>query len=349
MSKSLRVILWLAAGLILFLSGLAIILIFPGQPSNANSLRFDGFIVLPKVKNAGALTVLDYLTVFGDDLFVTNVSTGAVYKIALRTRALPNAADVAVFGLEPAAHGVVVDPTSHLAYVTRSRANTVDVFDLKNMQLVKRIPVAADPDGIFYDPSSKLLYAASSDAMLATLIDPASQNPIGTIALGGKPEFAAFDPETKLIYQNLADTNTVVAVELTKRLIVQRWPLTDCELPTGMAIDAANRRLFIACGKSAKLAIFDLDLHRVITSVPVGFGPDSVAYDAELHRIYVTGFVGRLSVVNQVSPDTYRLLDSIYLHMNAHTLAIDPATHRLFVGYASLVIPPRLAVFTPIR
>jgi hypothetical protein len=128
-SKWVRVILWLAAALILFLCGLAIVLIFPGQPSNASSLRFDGFIVLPKVKNAGALTVLDYLTVFGDDLFVTNVSTGAVYKIALRTRALPNAADVSVFGLEPAAHGVVVDPTSHLAYVTRSHANTVDVFD----------------------------------------------------------------------------------------------------------------------------------------------------------------------------------------------------------------------------
>ena len=122
------------------------------------------------------------------------------------------------------------------------------------------------------------VYAASSDAMLATLIDPASQNPIGTITLGGKPEFTAFDPETKLIYQNLADTNTVVAMDLTQRLVVQHWPLTDCELPTGMAIDDANRRLFIACGKSAKLAIFDLDLHRVITSVPVGFGPDSVAY-----------------------------------------------------------------------
>jgi DNA-binding beta-propeller fold protein YncE len=349
MSKSLRIILWLAVALILFLSGFAMVLIFPGQPPNAITLRFDGFIILPKMKNAGAITLLDYLTVFGDDLFVASVSSGAVYKIQLRAHALPNSADVSVFELEPAAHGVVVDPTSRLAYVTHSRADTVDIFDPKTMQLVKRIPVAADPDGIFYDPSNQFVYAASSDAMLATLIDPASQNPIGTIALGGKPEFAAFDPETKLIYQNLADTNTVVAVDLTKRLVVQHWPLTGCELPTGMAIDHVNRRLFIACGKSAKLAIFDLDLHRVITSVPVGFGPDSVAYDPELHRIYVTGFIGRLSVVSQVSPDAYRPIDSIYLHMNAHTLAIDPQTHRLFVGYASLLTPPRLAVFTPNR
>src|SRR5258708_24420699 len=125
--------------------------------------------------------------------------------------------------------------------------------------------------------------------MVAKVIDRASQNSIGTISLGGKPEFAAFDPETKLIYQNLADTNTVVAVDLTKRLVVQRWPLEGCELPTGMAIDDADRRLFIACGKSAKLAIFDLTLHRVIATVRLRLGPDSLAYDPELHRIYVTG------------------------------------------------------------
>ena len=349
MTKSARVALWFVAALILVLCVFTAVLIFPGRPSNTHSLRFDGYIVLPKVKNAGAFTVLDYLTVFGDDLFVTSVSTGAVYKVGLHTRAMPDTADVSVFGLEPAAHGVVVDPTSLLAFVTRSDANTVDVFDPKNMRLVKRIPVAADPDGIFYDPSNKLVYVASSDAMLATLIDPASQNSIGTISLSGKPEFAAFDPETKLIYQNLADTNTVAAVDVTKRSVVQRWPLEGCELPTGMAIDDADRRLFIACGKSAKLAIFDLNLHRVIASVPVGLGADSVAYDSELHRIYVTGLFGRLTVVNQATTDTYHVVDSTYLHFNAHTLAIDPVTHRLFVGYSSLAVPPRLAVFTPNR
>jgi YVTN family beta-propeller protein len=342
-----RVALWFAAALILVSCVVTALLVFPGRPANTNSLRFDGYIVLPKVKDAGTLTLLDYLTVSGDDLFVASVSTGAVYKVGLHTRAMPGPADVSVFESEPAAHGVVVDPTSHLAFVTRSDVNTVDVFDPTNMRLIKRIPVATDPDGIFYDPSNKLVYVASSDAMLATLIDPANQNSIGTISLGGKPEFAAFDPETKLLYQNLGNTNTVVAVDLAKRLVVQRWPLENCEMPTGMAIDDADRRLFIACGKSAKLAIFDLDLRRVIASVPVGFGADSVAYDPPLHRIYVTGLLGLLSVINQATPDTYHVVDSIYLHFNAHTLAVDPVTHRLFVGYASLAIPARLAVFTP--
>src|SRR5882724_1025734 len=147
MTRSGRVALRLAAALV-FVAGLVTaMLIFPGQPANSHGLRFDGFIRLPKVKNAGALTLLDYLTVSGDDLFVTSVSTGAVYKVGLRARAMPDSADVSVFESQPAAHGVVVDPTSHLAFVTRSEANTVDVFDPKTVRLVNRIAVAPDPDG----------------------------------------------------------------------------------------------------------------------------------------------------------------------------------------------------------
>src|SRR5258706_4590130 len=247
MSKSPRVALWFGAAVTLVFYVVTTLLVFPGRPTSTHSLRFDGYIVLPKVQPVGAFTLLCYLTVFGGGLFVTNVSTGAVYKVGLHTLEMPSSADVSVFELEPAAHGVVGDPTSHLAFVTRSDANTVDVFDPKNMRLAKRIPVAADPDGIFYEPLNQLVYVASSDAMLATLIDPASQDSIGTISLGGKPEFAAFDPKTKLLYQNLADTNTVVAVDLTKRSVVLRSPLDGCEMPTGMAIDDADRRLLIAC------------------------------------------------------------------------------------------------------
>src|SRR5258708_23877808 len=185
MTRSARVALWIAAAVALVVGVVTTTLISPGNPASSLSLRFDGFIRLPKVRNAGALTLLDYLTVSGDDLFVTNVSTGDVYKVGLHARAIPSAADVSVFESQPVAHGVVVDPTSHLAFVTHSEANTVDVFDPKTMRLVNRIPVAPDPDGIVYDPSTRLAYAASSEGMAGTLIDPASRKAVGAIPLGG--------------------------------------------------------------------------------------------------------------------------------------------------------------------
>jgi DNA-binding beta-propeller fold protein YncE len=346
-AKLFRVFRWFAAVLVLGILVLLAVLIITGRPADTHSLRFDGFVELPM--KAGLLNVFDYMTVVGDDLFVTNAITGAVFRVNLHAHAMPNSADVSVFASDGEPRGVVVDPTSHLAFVTRSNANSVDVFDPKSMRLIKQIPVPKGPDAIFYDPSNKLVYAASGDAKAATLIDPANQTSIGVISLGGSPEFAVFDPETKLMYQNLADTNTLVAVDAAKRMVVQRWSLEGCDYPTGVAIDEANRKLFIACGKNSKLVIFDLNLHSIIATVPVGFGPDSVAYDPDLHRIYVTGLLGKLSVVSQDAANVYHVADSIGLHFEAHTLAIDPATHRLIVGYASLAIPPRLAVFTPNR
>jgi len=322
-------------------------LIYPGTPSSASSLIFRGYVPLP---SHGMLSVLDYLTIDDDMLFVTGESTGDVYRAPIRKNALPTIADVAKLPAEePATHGVVIDPSSHLAFVTRSEANTVDIFDPAKMTVIKRIPVANDPDAIFYDEFDKLVYVASGDSHLATLIDPSTQTTIATIPLGGAPEYAALDASTRLLYQNLHDTGTVVAVDIAKRAVVKGWRLQGCEAPTGMAIDEIGRRLFIGCNANAALAIFDLNEHRVVATVPIGKAPDSVAFDPELHRIYTTGKSGVLVVIQQEEPNTYKVLDIIRLHYGAHTLTLDPATHALYVGYAGLVVNPRVAVFTPRR
>ena len=331
-------------------SALALVVwqIFPGTPGIAKSLKFEGFVLFPKDRRAGMLTVLDYLTLNGKDLFVTNMSTGTVYKIPLPRDRLPATSDVSMFESEPAAHGVVIDPGSHMAYVTRSEANTVDIFDPKTMQLVSRIPVADDPDGIFYIAANRIIYAACGDGKTATLIDPATQKVSATISLPGKPESGVFDTKTNLFYQNLEDQSAIAAVDLAKHSIANQWPLQDCMHPTGMALDEQAHQLFIGCGGNSRLAVFDLEQHRVVTSIPVGGGPDSVAYDAGLHRIYVTGRAGELCVVSRDNNGALATLDTIPLHFGAHTLAVDPESHKLYVAYASLFIGPRIAVFSTI-
>ncbi len=66
-------------------------LIYPGTPSEGSSLIFKGFVPLP---SAAVLSVLDYLTVNEHELFVTNESTGDVYRVHIRKDVLPTASDV---------------------------------------------------------------------------------------------------------------------------------------------------------------------------------------------------------------------------------------------------------------
>ena len=341
-----KAVCWLSASALVALSLFLLLLVFPATPNGGRSLSFKGFVHLPSDGRTGVLSILDYLTASNGNLFVTNSSTGTVYRIPLQGGVVPAASAIAMFALAPAAHGVAIDPVGRLAYVTRSEANTVDMFDPSTMRLVKRLHVADDPDGIFYVSSVRMIYVANGDAKSATLIDPASRRIEATISLGGKPEYGAFDDKTRLLYQNLEDTGAVAGVDLAKRTVAKRWSLSSCESPTGMAIDEPGRQLFIGCSGNAMLVVFSLVAHRVIASIPLRGGPDSVAYDATLQRIYVTGRAGELSVIGHAGGG-FAVLDTISLHYGAHTLAVDPLSHRLYAGYASLLIAPRLAVFAP--
>ena len=343
MKKVRKMSLTLAVTLIAFAAVTLLYLIYPGTPSKSKVMAFEGFIELPR---SGPITVLDYLTLNDQALFVTSESSGALFKITFDSSDLRRSTVSEMPGAG-ASHGVALLPDVNVAFITRSEANTVDVFNPKSLQQLASIPVADDADAILYIPATKLIYVANGAANMATLIDPEKRATVGTIQLPGKPEFPAIDSQTGLLFQNLEDTNTVAAINVDMRSVVGQWPLAPCEGPSGMAIDSEQRRLFAVCSGNATLVVFDLERHRVITSLAIVGGPDSVAFDRGVHRIYAAGKAGKMTVIQQDGPDNYRELDEIRTHYGAHTLTIDPVSHKVFVAYASLLAHPRIAVFSP--
>ena len=347
--KTFAVVRVLWTTLVLFLAASSIglaYLIYPARPARSRFMGFDGFIILPK---GGVLNVLDYLTVDKRALLIAGESTGSVFKIALDAEPHGTGDTVVELRGAPSVHGIAFAREPNIAFVTRSGANTVDVIDLERSQIIASIPVADDPDAIIYDKDSNLIYVANGDAKLATLIDPDRRTTIAAISLGAKPEYAAIDSLDGLLYQNLKDTDSVAAVDPVERTVVAQWPLSSCEGPTGMAIDSKHRRLFAACSGNSTLAVFDMERHQVIASLKIGGGPDSVAFDPSLRRIYSAGRAGKLTIVQQDAADSYRVLDQIRTHYGAHTLAVDPVSHRVYVAYASLFVHPRVAVFSPLN
>jgi YVTN family beta-propeller protein len=319
-------------------------LAYPGTPSDSSLLKFEGYIVLWGGKT---LNILDYLTISNGALFVAGESGGSVFKIPLDSAGLGNS--VMELRGDPEVHGVAVVPSKNLAFATRAVKNTVDVIDPDKLRLIASIPVAEDADAIIYDQTTNLIYVANGDANLATLIDPDKQAVVATIPLGGKPEYPAVDPRTGLLYQNLRNKNSVAVVNLASRSRVGEWPLAPCEAPAGLAIDSEHNRLFAVCAGNAKMVAFDMDKHQVISTLDIVKRPDSVAFDPQLHRIYAAGVGGKLTVIQQDNADTYRVVENIGTHYGAHTVTVDPITHKVYVGYASLLTRPRVAVFSATR
>lgn len=338
-----RLVLILAGFVLIALISIVVRFSLPGTPSASRSMRFEGYILLPK---NGNFSIYDYLSIADRNIYVTAMSSGSVVRVSLSSA---GGTLLREFKGEPVPHSVAVVPAQQLAFVTRSGKNVVDVFDQVRLQPITSIPVAADPDAIIYDPAVKLVYVASGDAKTATLIDPVGPAVAGIVPLPGKPEYPAVDSRTGLVYQNLADINALAAVDLAKRLVVGQWSLTGCESPSGLAIDPDSRRAFAACIGNARLVVFDLESHRVIETLKTGRWTDSVAFDPSLRRIYTASADGTMTVIQQNTPDSYSSLETVSTHLLAHTLTVDLETHKVYVAYAALFARPRIAVFSPVR
>lgn len=40
-----------------------------------------------------------------------------------------------------------------------------------------------------------------------------------------------------------------------------------------------------------------------------------------------------MTVIQQDSPDSYRVLENARTHFGGHSLVVDPATHRIYIAY----------------
>jgi DNA-binding beta-propeller fold protein YncE len=111
------------------------------------------------------------------------------------------------------------------------------------------------------------------------------------------------------------------------------------------------------------MVVLNTDTGSVVATLPIGKGTDSAAWDPKRRLAFSSnGADGDISVVAQKTPDSYVALAPIPTAPGARTMAIDPATGRLYVAAAELTpaatpgarpqVKPgslRLMIFDPVR
>lgn len=238
----------------------------------------------------------------------------------------------------PGVHGIAVVPDLHRGFITDGRNATVTVFDTKTLQTQKTIAVDEDPDFIFYDPQTRRVFLCHGDAGEISAIDPDKEQVAGKIPLGTGAEAAALD-EKGNGYVNLEETAEVVNFDPKALSVKQKWPITGCKTPTGLAIDRADNRLFIGC-RSKVLAVMDASNGKVLTTLPIGERVDAVAYDPDNRLIFASNGGGTVSVIRQKSADEYESFGEIQTQKSAKTMTMDPKTKNLYLSAAEMESPP---------
>jgi len=241
----------------------------------------------------------------------------------------------------PGVHGIAIIPNLHRGFTTNGGDATVSVFDTNTFKTIKKISVDKDPDFVFYDPRTKRVLVCHGDAAAITAIDPDKEAVIGKIDLGGGAEAAVVNGKGAG-FVNLEEEAMVVSFDPQGLAVKQKWPITGCKTPTGLALDTANSRLFIGC-RSKVLAVMDAANGKVITTLPIGDRVDAVAYDPDNKLIFASNGDGTVSVVRQKSANEYESAGDIQTQKSAKTMAFDPKTKRLFLSAAEMETPPAAA------
>jgi YVTN family beta-propeller protein len=242
-------------------------------------------------------------------------------------------------------HGVAFAPILKRGFTSNGKGNSVSVFELDSLRVIQEIPVSGTaPDAILYEPQRNLIFTANRESSNLTVIDAGTLQVTATIAMPGPPEFLVTDDLGNVFVNIDLAPGKLVLIDAKTLAVKAKWPLTGCANPTGLALDAGNHRLFSVCANQV-LAVTDSATGKPVARAVIGRGPDGVVFDPDLGMVFSSnGIDGTLTVIHQDSPDEYRVTATVTTQISAHTMALDPITHKIYLAAAQFgPTPPATA------
>ncbi len=212
---------------------------------------------------------------------------------------------------------------------TNGGTNTATLFDPATGAARAEVPTGKKPDAAIYDPVSGTVWTMNGGDGTATIIDLKAGKATATMTIGGALEFAALDGKGHLFVN--VDKNELAEIDIARRIVLRRTPLTGCEEPSGLGITAQGV-LISACANGVAKAT-DAATGRALPDIAIGKRPDAVLIDLKRSRAYVPAGEGTLTVID-ISAKTPRKINDIPTQTGARTGAVDPATGKVYLPAA---------------
>lgn len=243
--------------------------------------------------------------------------------------------------------GVLAVPEEGKFYGSAAGTHEVVVADMKTNQVLARVAGADFPDGIAYVPKVRRIFVSDESGGIDLVIDARTNKALGKIALGGEAGNTHYDPGTDRIWVEVQTKNEMVSIDPATMKISGRYPLQGSEHPHGFAIDSDKHLAYISCQGNNKLLVADLRTMKVLQSFDVTEGPDVLAIDQGLQRLYV-GCEGGAVDVFQIGKERVKSIGK-FSAPAAHTVSVDQKTHRVYVALKNVGGKPQLWILKPTK
>ncbi|HTI36976.1 MAG TPA: hypothetical protein VL484_05390 [Vicinamibacterales bacterium] len=232
----------------------------------------------------------------------------------------------------PGVHGAALATRHGHGFTTNGGDQTVTMFDLKTLAVIKQIAVGPGLDGIMFDEPDDLIILTRHSRPIGTLtaLNPETGDIVATVELEDSgPEGAAADGSGH-IYVNNEGKSTIQVIDVKTWKATASWPLAPCDGPTGIAYDKVSNRIFSGC--STNSVVVNPSTGKVVATIQNGTRVDALGWDPAEKLIYIpNGGEGNVTVVHQDSPDKYTVVATVPTFPGAKTITVDPNTHTAYL------------------
>ena len=287
------------------------------------AFKLNQTIPLPAVEGRIDHLALDAL---GERLFVCALGNNTVEVLDLRKGKRIHS----ITGVG-APQGIAYIPQLDRLFVANDKGGICKIYDVKSFQTVGELNFKDDADNVRYYDATKKIYVGFGSGGIAVVNAPDGKQ-IGSIKLSAHPESFELEKNGKRIFVNVPNARQVAVIDRDKGEIVATWK-TDLAFGNfPMALDETNHRLFVGCRLPAKLVVLNTESGDVVTKTDISGDPDDVFYDNKRHRIYAICGAGKIDVIEQTDPNTYKASGKIDTAKGARTGLFVPEQDVLFVG-----------------
>ena len=223
--------------------------------------------------------------------------------------------------------GLLYIPEQNRLLVCSRGDGTCRSFDATTFREGPWIDLGRNADNVRFDPDAQLIYVGSGgepgNGLLSAIglisLLPAAQggqpapphSPADFLLdrprqadarmeaqLPAHPESFQLDPANHRVLVNVPDEHEIAVLQIGTNGLTKAsaWPVTTGEKNFPMALDSASARLFIACRKPPRLAVYDSRTGSLLSQIPCVGDADDLFYDTKLKRVYVIGGEGFVDV-----------------------------------------------------
>jgi DNA-binding beta-propeller fold protein YncE len=242
-------------------------------------------------------------------------------------------------------HGVIAIPEIGRVYASVTGDHVVAAVDMGSLKTLSAVGQIHYPDGLAYAPAIGRVFVSDEHGNADAVIDAKTNKLLSTITLGGGAGNTVWDPGSGRILVAVHEVNELDAIDPVTMQIVAHYQLPGVKDPHGIALDSASGLAFIAGEENHSLALFDLKSSKVLAVYQVGANPDVLAFDPGLKRLYVSAESGTVTVF-QENGQALEQLDQFSMP-RAHTVAVDPTTHLVYLPLESIGGHPLLRIMRP--